>query len=133
MAVFSVCGAPVTEYARWWPSSPRQTRGLMALSAGIQYRNVMISIQLQSITQHRALGAERGGVRVAPAARGDLRGADSSGVSPVLLMIPSALGRPREPDPLRSAPRVVTDAWDWFGHEHTGGLRGRRTCRTLVA
>jgi len=133
MAVFSVCGAPVTEYARLWPSSPRQARGLMALSAGIQYRNVMISIQLRSITHHRALGAERCGVRVASAARGDLGGADSRGVSPILLMIPSALGWPREPGPPRSAPHVVTHVCAWFGHEDTGGLRGRRTCRTLVA
>ena len=83
----------------------------MALSAGIQYHNQMVNIQLQSITRHRALGAHPGRV---------------------LLVLPWTSGRPRGPAPARSAPRIITDARYWFDDEHTCGVQGREW-RALVA
>lgn len=74
----------------------RHARQPMALSAGIQYRNGMIAIQLLSITRHRALRADPGRV---------------------LLVLPRSSGHHGRPEPARSAPRVIAVARR-FDDEH---------------
>ena len=74
----------------------RHARQRMALSAGIQYRNGMVAIQLLSITRHRALRADPGRV---------------------LLVLPRSSGHHGRPEPARSAPRVIADARR-FDDEH---------------
>ena len=77
----------------------RHARQPIALGAGIQYhRNGMVVVELLSITRRRALRANPGRV---------------------LLVLPwSSSGRPRGPNPARSAPRIIADARHWFDDEH---------------